>query len=147
MRDLGGEGAKNMLMVRSCSSAEQEERVKLHHLSTWDCFSTQWFCLFRERKRLKEEKWRMIINYLVKVNIGVCMHKGAFPRGAAVPQTGNQKQTEPFSVSKRLFQDQTTPAQAFHVHGLSKLGASHPSHSAAHPQPFQGSAQQGLHQQ
>lgn len=56
MCDLGEEGAKNMLMVRSCSSAEQEERVKLHNLSTWDCFSTQWFCLFRERKRWKEER-------------------------------------------------------------------------------------------
>lgn len=91
----------------------------------------------------RKRKLRMIINYLVKVNIGVCVQRGAFPPGAPNRQAKTNRaffyQQEAISGS-----NQPSPGQAFHVHGVSKLGASHPSHSAAHPQPSQGSAKASL---
>lgn len=61
----------------------------------------------------RKRKLRTIINYLVKVNIGVCVQRGAFPPGAAVPQTGRQKQTEPIFYQQEAISGSNQPSTGF----------------------------------
>lgn len=47
--------------------------------------------LLENRNIQRKRKLRMIINYLVKVNISVCVRKRMFSQRAAIPQIGISK--------------------------------------------------------